>query len=159
MSSTELVNLDDVADVLLHGGEMAVVSEDAIQQDMVQRILNATSLEEAFAQFTSASAKDYEGVAMQIHGVAWLRSSFEDGPKVYALLKCVVNDTGEPVTLNMGGRSLMAAFLFAQRNAAMPFAGTFKREQSKTNPERKFWTFILLDPKKFKQHGELAAAR
>ncbi|SRR6266568_6195249 len=143
MSATELVTIEQVEDVLLHGGEMAVVSADAVQDDMVKRVLAAGALEEAFADFKATPAAELEGVGVTVNGIAWMRSAFEEGPKVYALLDCVVTDTGESVTVSMGGRTLMASFVWAQRNEAMPFTGTFRKERSNTNTERSFWTFKL----------------
>jgi hypothetical protein len=43
----------------------------------------------------------------------------------------------------MGGRSLMASFLWAQRNRAMPIRGEFERQRSNSNTERSFWVFKL----------------
>lgn len=143
MSTTELVTTEQVEDVLLHGGDLAVVSADSIQDDMVQRVIGAKSLEEAFADFKAVPVAELEGIALEVRGIAWMRSAFEEGPKVYALLDCAHADTGEAVTVSMGGRTLMASFVWAQRNEAMPFKGTFRKERSNTNTERSFWTFKL----------------
>jgi hypothetical protein len=147
---TDLVTVEQVEDVLLHGGDVGIVSEDEIQTDMVRRILASGTLEEAFAQFRSVGARDLRGVPLSIDGVAWMRSSFDKGPKVYALLKCTLladapgaGVEGEQVTVSMGGRTTMAAFVWAQRNARMPFVGAFHMEQSAQNPERSFYVFKL----------------
>lgn len=143
MTSTDLVTIEQVEDVLLHGGEMDIVSPDAVQEDMVRQILDAKSVDEAFSGFNATPAAELEGVKLTVNGIAWMRSAFTEGPQVYALLNCVVDETGEAVTVSMGGRSLMASFVWAQRQEAMPLTGTFVREQSNSNPERKFWLFKL----------------
>lgn len=137
------ITLEQVEDVLLHGGEVEVVSSDEVQADMVRRILEAGTVEDAFNNFQSVSASDIEGVEVEVRGIAWMRSAFNEGPKVYALLDCVNIETGEAITVSMGGRSLMASFLWAQRNRAMPFRGEFVKERSRTNTERAYWLFKL----------------
>ena len=143
MASTELVTIEQVEDVLLHGGEFDIVSTDEIQEDMVRRILASETLEDAFASFKTTSVKDVEGIALDINGVAWCKSGFKEGAGVFALLKATIADTDEQITLSMGGRTLMASFVWAQRNEKMPMRGVFKYEQSNANGERKFLTFKL----------------
>lgn len=143
MASTELVSMEEVEDVLLHGGELDVVSSDAVQADMVQRILAAESVEDAFDGFKATPCSQLEGILVHVRGIAWMRSAFKEGPAVYALLDAEVAETAEHVTVSMGGRSLMASFIWAQRHKAMPLTGTFVKEQSNSNPERAFWLFKL----------------
>lgn len=142
-ASVELATLEQVEQALLSGVDMDIVAPEQLQDDMVKRILEAADMETAFQSFTATPAKDIEGIKITIHGIAWLQSSFDDGPPVYALLNVTVDETGEALTVSMGGRSLMASFLWAQRNKAMPFSGTFRKEQSRTNSSRAFWTFLL----------------
>lgn len=143
MSSTELVTLAQVEETLLHGGEIDIVSPDAVQEEMVRRILESESVTDAFADFKATPMADLEGLALSVRGIAWMRSAFKEGPKVYALLDCVVKETGEEVTASMGGRTTMASFCWAQRNEAMPIDGTFVKERSNSDPEKAFWTFKL----------------
>lgn len=137
------LTLEQVEDMLLHGGEVAVVSADAVQDDMVRRILQSDSVEGAFANFKATPASELAGQLVEVGGIAWMRSSFDEGPKVYALLNTVVVETGEALVVSMGGRSLMASFVWAQRNRAMPIRGTFMKERSNSNTERSFWVFKL----------------
>jgi hypothetical protein len=147
---TEVISLAQVEDVLLHGGDIEVVSDDDIQRNMVAEILGAGSLEQAFAQFTTVPLDDILQSPIEVQGVAWRRSTFEDGPKVYAMLRILLLDgssragkKGETVTVSMGGKTTMAAFVWAQRHAAMPFKGSFHREQSRSNANRSFIVFKL----------------
>ena len=143
MASEELVTLEQVEDVLLHGGNIDVVSNDDLQADMVRRILESPDLATAFADFKSQSVDTILQELVEVQGVAWLKSAFKEGPAVYALLKVHIIDSGELVTVSMGGRSLMASFVWAQRNEAMPIRGSFYKEQSRSNPENSFLTFKL----------------
>ena len=147
---TDLISLEQVEHALLHGGDVAVVSEEEVQTDMVRRILAAQTMEEAFAQFTTVPLDAVVQTPVEVQGVAWLKSAFEEGPKVYALLKLgLLKDApgagkrGDTITVSMGGRTAMAAFVWAQRNAKMPFRGSFHREQSRTNAARSFIVFKL----------------
>jgi hypothetical protein len=149
-TGTDLITLAQVEDVLLHGGDLATVSDEDIQTDMVQRILSSETIEEAFAQFTTVPLDNVVQIPVEVEGVAWLRSAFEEGPKVYALLKLKLlraapgaGKQGETITVSMGGRTAMAAFVWAQRNAKMPFKGSFHREQSRSNAARGFIVFKL----------------
>lgn len=149
-TGTDLITLEQVEHALLHGGDIATVSDEEIQTDMVQRILAAETLEEAFAQFTTVPLDSVVQAPVEVQGVAWLKSAFDEGPKVYALLKlALLKDTpgagkrGDIITVSMGGRTTMAAFVWAQRNAKMPFRGSFHREQSRSNASRSFIVFKL----------------
>jgi hypothetical protein len=140
------LSLDEVADALLTMAEVQAVSSDQMQADMVQRILESGSLEEAFADFNATPAADVEGIKLAVNGIAWVKSAFEQGAPVYGLFRCHLIESGEDVVVSMGGRTLCASFVWAQRNMAMPITGTFRAEPSKTNPEFKFWTFKLASP-------------
>ena len=149
-TGTDLITLDQVENVLLHGGELAAVSEEDVQTDMVQRIIAAGTLEEAFQSFTATPLDAVLQAPLRIQAIAWLKSAFAEGPKVYALLKCELlkdhagaGKKGDTLTVSMGGRTTMAAFVWAQRNAAMPFDGSFHREQSNANQGRTFIVFKL----------------
>lgn len=147
-TSTDLVlTTTEVAETLLHGGEVAVAATDDIQDDMVRRILESGSLEEAFASFESVPAKDVEGKLLEVHGIRWMRSKYKEGPKVYALLQCRLGNTKDDIVVSMGGRTTMASFLYAQQHEAMPFKGTFRQLQSNTDPEKSYWTFNLAPAK------------
>lgn len=149
MASTAVVRItpEQVAETLLHGNDVDIVSTEDVQDDMVSRILTGDTLEAAFASFESVSAKDLEGMSLQVTGVAWMRSAFTQGPKVYALLRCKLDESGDEVVVSMGGRTLMASFLWAQQHEAMPIRGAFRLLRSKTDPERSYWTFNLAPAK------------
>lgn len=147
MTGTEVITVEQVEDVLLHGGELGVVSAEDVQQDIVRRILESESLEEAFRQFQSVPMRDLEGNTITIHGVAWMRSAFKEGPAAYALLDCTVEDDDTHITVSMGGRSLLAGLLYAQRHEAMPFSGVPRLVGSRSDPEKSYWQFTLAPAK------------
>lgn len=149
-TGTELITLEAVEHALLHGGDVAVVSEEEVQRDMIRRILSAETLEEAFSTFETTPLDMILGSPVSIEGIAWMKSAFDQGPRVYALLQVKLladhvgtGKKGDALTVSMGGGTTMASFVWAQRNAAMPFKGTFSRERSRSNPERSFIVFKL----------------
>lgn len=149
-TGTDLITLEQVEHTLLHGGDVAVVSDEEVQTDMVRRILASATMEEAFAQFTTVPLDTIVRAPVRVDGVAWRQSAFDEGPKVYAMLKITLlkdhagaGKKGDELVVSMGGRTTMAAFVWAQRNAKMPFAGSFHREQSRTNNARSFIVFKL----------------
>lgn len=143
--STDLITREQVENVLVHGGDIGVADPEAVQADMVQRILSASSLADAFANFKATSCRDVEGILIHVNGIAWMRSAFKDGPAVYALLTCQVAETDEQIVVSMGGRSLMASFLWNDLHGGWPLTGVFRKQQSGSNAERSFWTFVLPD--------------
>lgn len=143
MASTELITLEQVEDVLLHGGDIAVVDADDMQAAMVQQILQAKSVEEAFGEFNSTPVQDIEGVLLDVEGIAWAKSTYEDGPGVYALCKCRLVESGNTCVVSMGGRTTMARFAYAMRQEAMPIRGAFVYEESRQGNGRRYLTFKL----------------
>ena len=141
--STDLIPMTQVAEVLLHGGTVDTVDPEAVQADMVRRILSSESLSDAFANFEAVPARDIEGVLLDVTGVAWMRSAFRDGPGVYALLQCHLVEAKRDVVVSMGGRTTMASFLWAQQHEAMPIRGAFVSSRSNSDPERQYWTFKM----------------
>jgi hypothetical protein len=139
----ELLKPEQIADVLLDQSDVTVVDAIDIQVDIVRRILAAGTVEEAHAETKTTPARELEGLLVTVHGVAWAKSAYEGGAAVYALLDVTADGADEHLTVSMGGRTVMASFLWDQQHQAFPVQGTFRLEQSQTNPENKFWTFIL----------------
>lgn len=139
----DLIKLDDVERAILHGEAVDVADPGAVSDDIVARILASETLEDAFQDYTATPCSEIDGMLVTIHGVAWLRSSFDEGPKVYALVQVMPEGSGRMLTVSVGGRSVLAGILWAQRHEAMPFSGTFRRRQSKSDPSRSYWTLQL----------------
>jgi len=143
MTSTDLVTLEQVEDVLLHGGDVPLVEASEIQDDIVRQILAAGTVEEAFGEFSATSAEDIEGILLDVVGVAWAKSGFKEGPGIYALCKCKLVEAGTEVVVSMGGKTTMARFVWAMRQDAMPIRGAFVYEDTKNGSGRRFLTFKL----------------
>lgn len=147
MANTEVVKahqLDQMIEYLFDGIELEVVSPEAIQLDMVRRIMGAETLEEAFAEFKSTPMEDMEGVVLRVNGVAWAKSAFEAGAPIFALVRCVPDGSEKEVVVSCGGATVITRLRWAELHEAMPFRVTFARETSQQNPEYKYWTAKLV---------------
>ena len=141
--STDLITLDAVERALLHGEAVDVVEPEEVSDDIVRRILAAESLEEAAQDFTSTPASEIDGMMVEVVGIAWMRSEYGEGAPVYALMQVIPEGSDRKLVVSIGGRSVLAMLLWAQRNEAMPFAGTFRKRASKSTEGHSYWTFSL----------------
>lgn len=141
--STDLIKLDDVERALLHGEAVEITDPGDVSDDIVRRILAAESLEEAAQDFTSTPADEIDGMLVEVVGIAWMRSEYGEGSPVYALMQVIPEGDTRRMVVSIGGRSVLAMLLWAQRNEAMPFAGTFRKRQSKSVEGHAYWTFSL----------------
>ena len=81
------------------------------QLEIVKRILSAETAEQVLGGLGSATAaRDVLGVNLELRGVRFLRSSFENenGIGVFAVLDCVDNTTGEVLAVTCGSANVMA---------------------------------------------------
>lgn len=141
--STELVALDDVERALIHMEAIDIVPPEDISADIVRRILESDTLEEAARDFTADPADSIEGAEVVVTGVAWMKSAFDEGAPVYALMRVHGPTDKRERVVSIGGRSVLAMLLWAQRHEAMPFNGTFRKRPSRSDPSRSYWTFNL----------------
>lgn len=143
MTNMELIPAHDIRNALLNMTEVQAVSSEAVQQDIVRRILEAETIEEAAQSFESVSAEDVEGKVLAINGIAWLKSTYKEGPPVYALVKCVPANTKKEITVSIGGRSVMAFLLWAQEHKVMPFKCVFVRSEPGGEHGYRYWQVKL----------------
>lgn len=141
-TQAELVKYDDIRNALIDMAEAQSVSSDDVQRDIVQRILDAKTIEEAAQSFEATSAQDVEGVPLTVHGIAWLKSSYKEGPPVYALIDCTPHGSKQRLKVSMGGRSAMAFLLWTQHHKAMPFDVVFSRSDP-TEEGSRYWKVNL----------------
>lgn len=142
-TGTEVIKYEDVAAALIDMTEVQAATSDEVQRDIVQRILASESLEQAFQSFEAVHAEDVEGIPLTIHGIAWLKSNFKDGPPIYALMDAQPENTDRRVKVSIGGRSVMAALLWSSQHKAMPFTIVLVRSDPNPNGGNRYWTAKL----------------
>ena len=119
MGELELANSAAVEKALVEGVELPMdENSDAAARAIVEQILAAPDVEAIFSTFDARPIADYLGKPLEVRGVKWNRSSFQEGPPVFAVVRGVDLETGEAFTGTCGGRSVMAAlFAFGRMNA------------------------------------------
>jgi len=137
MAQTDLITLDQVERALIDGEAIETVPAEEVTADIVRRILGAETLAEAAQDFTATPAENIEGI------IVFMQSAFTEGAPVYALMRCVPDGSSKELVVSIGGRSVMAMLLWALKHGEFPFAGTFRKRQSKTPDGNAYWTFSL----------------
>lgn len=123
MGEIEVANPQAVETALVDGTELPLdETSDDVARAIVLSILAAPDVESVFATFEAEGVKEYLDRPLEIRSVKWNRSSFEEGPPVFAVLDTVVLDSGEAKTLTCGGRSIMAALFAFGKMGAYPIA-------------------------------------
>lgn len=143
MAQTDLITLDQVERALIDGEAIETVPAEEVTADIVRRILGAETLAEAAQDFTATPAENIEGIIVEVRSVAFMQSAFTEGAPVYALMRCVPDGSSKELVVSIGGRSVMAMLLWALKHGEFPFAGTFRKRQSKTPDGNAYWTFSL----------------
>jgi len=90
-------------------GAKALVMEDAdaTQEAILERILQANTLDDILNNRSVTSAKDVLLTPLTVAKVRWMRSDMEEGIGLYALVEGRRDDTDEPVVISCGGVSVM----------------------------------------------------
>lgn len=141
--ASELIKYEDIKAALLTGREIDIVEPEQVSGDIVKRILESDNVEEAFGGFEATPASEIEGLVCTVHDLTWMRSTYEEGPPVYALMRVTVGDHDKPMVVSMGGRSVLAGLLWSQKNKALPVTGVFRRKGSANGSGNSYWTFQL----------------
>jgi len=102
-------------------------AEDMPQSDaqqsqigIVARILAAEDATGVLDMGEPIKAEEIEQVELTVYGVRWMRSTFEEGPNVYAVIDCSRGDTGEAVKVTCGSVNVMTQLLKLQTMQAFP---------------------------------------
>jgi hypothetical protein len=94
---------------------------EVISRAILERILQADSLEAALTPQTLTSWRDHQGRPCSVLGFRFNRSGFERGSSVYAVIDLVWHDTGEQETVSCGGRNVLMQLVRAATLSAVPF--------------------------------------
>lgn len=100
--------------------------EDSVRLIMA-RILSSPDIESVFRQGRAVGAEEVEGVALDIHGLRWTRSTYTDGPSVFAVIDATRADTGERVVVTCGSVNVMTQLWRAWTERAFPITAKVVR--------------------------------
>lgn len=121
MGEMEVLNSAAVETALVEGTELPMdESPEAAARAIVEQILASPDVDSVFSTFAATPISDLLGIPLEVRGVKWNRSSFDNGAPVFAVVNAVRLDSGEAVTATCGGRSVMAAFYAFGRMNAYP---------------------------------------
>lgn len=82
-------------------------AEDSARAIMA-RILAAPDIESVLRQGRAVGAEEILEVPLTIDGVRWSRSSYADGPNVFAIIDAIREDTHERVVVSCGSVNVMS---------------------------------------------------
>lgn len=132
-NEVEIIGPTDVEKALVAGVALPEVENSAdVARLIVERILSAETEEELFASQEAMGWREYEGRTMEVRGVRWNRSSYDQGAPVYAVVDAVDIVTGQFVTLTTGSKSVMATLLWYDIRAAWPTRLVLQPTKGKT---------------------------
>lgn len=139
--TTEVIKYKDIEAALIDGAELEVAPPEQVAEDIVRRILAADDLQGAFGTAEATPATEIADEIVTVHEVTWMRSNFGEGPPIYALMRVTRMDSAEQLVVSMGGRSVMAGFLWSQKHDAFPLVGIFRQRQTLNGSGNTYWTF------------------
>lgn len=126
--NTDLATLDNLAEILrgnakVEDFEFEQVDNENAQQDILERILNATDDDEAENIGGALSWQNYMGVPMMIQSFRPLPSEkMGDGPPVYFLCELTNMVTGDNLTVSIGSWGVLAQLINLAKRDKIPGA-------------------------------------
>lgn len=110
----------EILQAIVGGGEMPEQEAQEAQAGIVGRILGAADPEAVLDMGDPIKAAELEAVPLKVSGVRWMRSTFEEGPGVYAVIDAVRIDNDEALKVTCGGVNVMTQLLRLQTMGALP---------------------------------------
>ena len=115
---------DEQVEAALRGdlSEIKVAIQDPreVQLDIIKRILESPDAEAVFQGQQARGGKEVLGRPFTLRGVRWLKSSFDEGLPVFAILDASFLDDGEQLAVTTGSTNIMAQAYQLHRLGALP---------------------------------------
>ena len=100
--------------------DMPEATAQQSQAGIVARILAASTLDAILDQGEPLKAEELAEVPLEVTGVRWMRSTYEEGPNVYAVMDAVRADNEERMKVTCGGVNVMTQLLKLQVGQLFP---------------------------------------
>lgn len=100
-----------------------VESNEDAHRAIVARILAADTPEALLQMTNTTPLQDMEGIALEVTDVRFMRSAYDEGPPIYALVDAVNLETGEAVTITTGSLNVLAQLVAAKGKGWLPIRG------------------------------------
>lgn len=124
------MGLDEMLAVIRGVDEFTEVDDDAIQTDILERMLAAKSWEELTTPQVVEHAKDHLNKPLTFVGARLAKSTVENGSGVYMLIDAV--DGGKPILLSCGSSNVMTILAIALARDWLPADGLIKQSEKAT---------------------------
>lgn len=123
----EVVRLELLPDAMRDYIESRVVADasdtEAVRREIMGRVFLAQTPDELLSDDGVVHARDVIGEPIEVLGVRWQRSDFEEGAGVYAVFDAVNTTTGEKVAVTCGAEKVMAKLAAADMHGWLPLRG------------------------------------
>lgn len=110
----------EILQAIVGGEDLPEASAQQSQSGIVARILSAGGAEAVLDMGEPTKAEELEQVPLNVTGVRWMRSTFDEGPGVYAVVDATRTDNDEQVKVTCGGVNVMTQLLKLQTMGAFP---------------------------------------
>lgn len=116
-ATQEVVTLDDAQVELALRGELSaegitiqIEDPQAIQLQIIQRILDSEDADAVFGGRKAVGGKDVLDRPFHVHGLTWHKSAYdaEGGLPVFAVIDAEMGDDGERLAITTGAANVMA---------------------------------------------------
>lgn len=132
---TDLAIQSSSAEVATYLASQAAIDEEDPEStafEIVNRILQARTPEEVLRRQQVLSAEDVLMTPLILGRVRWHRSDYDGREGAYALLEAANVNTGEPLLITCGGRTVMAQVWQLDRLGALPCRVQFGKASKAT---------------------------
>ena len=110
----------EILQAIVGGEDLPEQSAQQSQAGIVARILAGESAGDVLDMGEPIKAEELESVPLQVNGVRWMRSTFEEGPGVYAVIDAIRGDTNDAIKVTCGSVNVMTQLLKLQTMGAFP---------------------------------------
>jgi hypothetical protein len=110
----------EILQAIVGGEDLPESSAQQSQAGIVARILAADDAGSVLDMGEPTKAEDLEQVPLTVRGVRWMRSTFDEGPGVYAVVDASRDDNEEQVKVTCGSVNVMTQLLRLQTMDAFP---------------------------------------
>lgn len=110
----------EILQAIVGGEDLPEASAQQSQSGIVARILGAGGADAVLDMGEPTKAEELEQVPLNVTGVRWMRSTFDEGPGVYAVVDATRTDNDEQVKVTCGGVNVMTQLLKLQTLGAFP---------------------------------------
>lgn len=102
-------SIEELKALVLQGRDEITVDPKEVEQRIFDRMMSATTPEEALGASVATQAKDILGKNILINSVEFHESDFDDGLGIFAVINGVVN--GETMAITCGARTVIAQLM------------------------------------------------